>query len=92
MGCLSGEWEETEFIIFALKEPDYNIMMMSTYSDLTVLEGQKEDRRMVNGKMFKFKYPEVVANHYRYRAAAENHNYLKHDGGTKSQIGLDSKW
>ena len=28
MGCPSGEWDETEFNIFVMKEPTYNIMMM----------------------------------------------------------------
>ena len=28
VGCLSGEWDETEFNVFVLKEPDYNIIMM----------------------------------------------------------------
>ena len=41
MGCLSDEWDETEFNIFILKEPDYNIMMMSTFLGLTVPESQK---------------------------------------------------
>ena len=67
-------------------------MMMSTFSGLTVPEVQKEERRIVNGEIFKFKYPEVVADHYRYRGALENHNVLRHDGGTKYQFGLDSKW
>ena len=26
--CLSGEWDETEFNIFLMKEPGYNIMLM----------------------------------------------------------------
>ena len=47
---------------------------------------------MVNGEIVKFKYPEVVADHYRYRGAVENHNALRHYGGTKSQFGLESKW
>ena len=71
---------------------DYNIMMMSTFSGLTVPEGQKEERRMVNGEVVKFKYPEVVADHYRYRETVENHNDLRHYEGTKSQIGLESSW
>ena len=58
MGCLSGEWDETEFNIFVLKELDYNIMMMSTFSGLTVPEVQKEERRIVNGEIIKFKYPD----------------------------------
>ena len=39
--------------------------MMTKLSYLTVLEGQKEERRMVNGELIKLKYPEVVADHYR---------------------------
>ena len=54
-------------------------------------EGQKEKRRMMNGEVVKFKYPEVVADHYRYRGAVENHNALRHDGVTKSQFSLESK-
>ena len=47
---------------------------------------------MVNGEVVKSKYAEVVADHHRYRGAVENHNSLRHDGGTKSQIGLESAW
>ena len=47
-----------------MKEPDYNIMMMSNFSGLTVPEGQKEEIRMLNGDVIKFKYPPVVADHY----------------------------
>ena len=36
--CLSGEWDETEFNFF-MNKPDYDIIMMSTFSDLTVSEG-----------------------------------------------------
>ena len=75
-----------------LKEPDYNIMMMSTYLSLNVPGCQKEEIRMVNGEIVKFKYPEVVANHYRYRGAVDNHNALRHDVRTKYQFRLESKW
>ena len=46
---------------------------------------------MANGDIFKSRYPEVVADHYRYRGAVENHNALRHDGRTKAQFGLESK-
>ena len=36
VGCLSGEWDETEFNVFSLKDPDFNIMMMSNFLGLTV--------------------------------------------------------
>ena len=37
-----------------------------------MLEGQKEEIRMVNGEVVKFKYPEIVADHYKYREALDN--------------------
>ena len=88
MGCLSGECYDTEFNVFVMKDYDYNIMMMSTFSGWTVLEGHKEGIRMVNGGVSKFKYPAVVADYYRCRGAVGNHNSLRYDVGTKSQIGL----
>ena len=71
VGCLSGEWDEIESDIFVLKDPNYNIMMMSIFSGLNVSEGQKEERRMATGVIVNFKYPENVANNYRYRGAVE---------------------
>ena len=41
MVCISGEWDETGFNIIFLKEPDCNIMIMSTFLGLTMPEGQK---------------------------------------------------
>ena len=66
--------------------------MMSTYSGLTVSGGQKEEIRMDNGKLVKFKYPETVSDHYRYMGGLYNNNLLRRDCGTKSQTGLDSSW
>ena len=62
MGCLSGEWDEKDFNIFVMKQPDYNIIMMSTFSGLTVLEGQKKEIRMVNGEAVKLKHPAIVGD------------------------------
>ena len=59
---------------FFMKEPDYNIMMMSNFSGLTVPEGQKEERRMVNGEVVKFKYPVTAVDNYIYRGVLENKN------------------
>ena len=66
VGYLSGEWDDTYFDIFVMKKPDYNIMVMSTISGLTVMEGHKDEIRMVNGEVVKFNYTELFADHYRY--------------------------
>ena len=39
VGCLSDECDETEFNIFVMKGPDYNIMMFATFSGFTVPYG-----------------------------------------------------
>ena len=67
------------------------MIIKSNFSGLTMLGGQKEESRMVNGEVAKFNYPEVVAVHYRYRGAVDNNNAFRPDGGTKSQFGLESK-
>ena len=92
VGCISGDWTETEFIFFFMQETDYNIMLVSTLSGLTVPEVQKEEILMMNGEVVKFKYIATIAYHYRYREAVDNPNSLSHDGGTNSQIDLDIAW
>ena len=66
MVCISDKWNETYFKYF-LKDPNYNIVIMSTFSGLTVPGINKEDKIVVNVDVFKFKYLEVVAGNYRYR-------------------------
>ena len=90
MGYLSGECDDPELNILVIKEPYYNIMMVSTFSVLTVMEGQKEKKIMVNIDVVKFRYPEVVSCHYKYKGEVENHNALRNNGGIKSQISLDT--
>ena len=62
-----------------MKEPDYNIMMMSTFLGLTVSGGHKEERNMVNGEVVKSRYHSVVAG---------KPQCLGHDGRNKYPIGL----
>ena len=54
--------------------------------------GHIEGKLMVNGEVIKFKYPDIVADNYRYRGEVCNKNSLRHDGGKRSQIGLESEW
>ena len=43
---LSGNWKGVDFDTFVVKEPNYNVIMMYTYSGIVVCEGQKEGYRM----------------------------------------------
>ena len=75
-----------------MKESDYNIMMIPTFSGLTMTGGHKEEIMMVNGEVVKFNYPAVVADHYRYKGSVDNHNYLRNDDRNNSQICLEIAW
>eukprot|EP00957_Ditylum_brightwellii_P004768 363302-Ditylum_brightwellii.AAC.1 len=43
--CLPGELDGVGFDIFTLKEPEYTMMLTSTYGQLVVNKGQKENVR-----------------------------------------------
>ena len=86
---LSGEWDEMK-LIFLMKEPDCNIMVMLKYLILTVPDGQKEERKMVNGEVTKLKYAAIVAKNYRYREEVEIHNESRHVGEKMFQNSLEN--
>ena len=46
-----------------MREPYYNIIIMSTFSVVTVTGDQKMDKRMGNGYVVKLNYPVVVDYH-----------------------------
>ena len=57
-----------------MKETDSNITMMSILLGLSVMEGQKEEIKIMNWVLFKFKYPATVSYNHRYSGAVENKN------------------
>ena len=88
-GILDGQ----PFDIYALKEPDYVLTMMSTYGSLIVKDGQRDSVRLdKEGATKRFKYTEVIANHFQYRGAVDNHNGKRHDCGSKNGLSIESTW
>ena len=51
---------------------------------------KEPDYNIVNGELVKFNYTVIVADKYRYRHTVDNHNELRHYGGTNYQIFLES--
>ena len=87
---LKGNMDEVPFHVYAMKEPDYIMSLMSTYG--TNLRGGKETcREWVDSdgtkKTTKFNYPEVVGNHFLYRHSVDDHNNKRH-----SPISLEVVW
>ena len=89
-GILDG----IESDIYALKELDYTLMMMSTYGSLIIKDGQRDSVQMdpSRSKTTRFKYTEVVGNHFTYRGAVDDHNSKRHDCGTKNGLSIERSW
>ena len=69
--------------MFRIKEPDYTMKTMITYSGLTEVDRQKESLRNFKGadgtnKMVMFKDAEPFANYSIYRHTVDDHNNLSH--------------
>ena len=85
-----GKLEDVPFHVFAMKEPDYVMLLMSTYGT-NARNGYKETRRewKDNGviRMKSFRYPEVVHNHFQNRHSVDDHNAKRH-----SPISIEVVW
>ena len=73
--ALQGMLDNVKFHVVAMKEPDYVMMLMTTYGILAPF-GEEKRHYLVNSvKHVKtFQYQEVVHNHYQYRDVIDNHN------------------
>ena len=82
-----------KFDLFCLREPDYVMILISTYGSLNHNPNQRDSVR-INDKNDKiiFKYNNVVGNHYEYCDAVDQHNAKRHDCGTKLGLSLEDTW
>jgi hypothetical protein len=71
---------------------------MSTYGALIEHPTQQFLYRMITpapncpSSEVRFKYKEVVANHYKYRGVVDDHNSKRHDGGSGAGLSFESSW
>lgn len=84
-----GMIDGVKFDVLAMKEPNYVLMLMSTYGCLQVKSGQKESVRDHDGNIKNFKYTETVANHFNFCCAFDDHNNKRHNGGTKHWLSIE---
>ena len=85
-----GNMDEVPFHVYAMKEPDYVMSLMSTYGT-NLRSGKETCREWVDSdgtkKTTKFNYSEVVGNHFLYRHSVDDHNNKRH-----SPISLEVVW
>jgi len=81
-----GELDGRRFHVMCMKEPDYTMMLMSTYGTLKCI-GDIKHRELASGSVVEFRYPEVVSNHYSYRNAVDSNNARR-----MGPIALEETW
>ena len=81
--CNSGKGniEEVPFHVYAMKEPDYIMSLMSTYGT-NLRSGKETCHEWVDSDgtktTTKFNYPEVMGNHFLYQHSVNGHNNKQH--------------
>lgn len=83
--ALAGTLNGVPFHLFAMKEPDYVMTLMSTYGTMERIG--KETERVANRQKVKFQYPEVFHNHFKFRHQVDDHNNRRH-----SPISFEENW
>ena len=83
-----------KFHIVGMKEPDYVMMIMTTYGTLGEFGDGKKRHYMVNGvkHVTMFRYPEVVYNHYCYWDVIDNHNSYRMHALSMEEIWMTMRW
>ena len=91
VNALPMELEGNKYHMFAMKEPDYTMKIMSTYGNLEELTGAdtRQTYKSVDGEMMMktFKYTKVFGNHFRYHHQVDDHNSHCH-----APISIETTW
>jgi hypothetical protein len=89
--ALPGTLDGQKFHIFAMKEPDYTMMLMSTYGSLNEMAKGDTARTWTNSAgetvTQRFKYREPFFNHFKFCHGIDDHNAKRH-----SPISIEETW
>ena len=92
--ALPGVLDDVPVHVHCMKEPDYVMMLMSSYGTLSGCGEEKRRHFKVNGEKQEktFKYPEVVHNHYKYRDCIDNHNSQRMHPLSMEETWMTTRW
>ena len=83
--AVNGNLHGKDYHVFCMKEPDYIMKLMSSYSSLLPKEHYPSNRRVFQDPKdpsktveASFQYTEPFQNHFLYRHAVDDHNNLRH--------------
>lgn len=89
-GSIRGQKDGVDFDVYCLKEPDYTMMIMSTYGTNLPMGATKKrvvKRADNTTEIIEFRYPEVIHNHYQNRHCVDDHNANRH-----APISIETTW
>ena len=92
--ALRGQLDVVPVYIYGMKEPEYTMMLMATYGTLAE-QGDEKTRNFMDGGskvVKKFKYPEVVYNHYQFRDVIDNNNSMRMSLISMEETWMTSQW
>lgn len=93
---LPGKLDGVPFSIHCMKEPDYVMSIMTSYGTTEeIAEGTTQrDYKDDNGEPVrkKFKYTEIIYNHFKYRHAVDDHNNKRHQPISFEEIWATKWW
>ena len=67
------------------------IMLMSTYGTQEQM-GNEKYRKLMDGSIRRFKYPEVLHNHFRYQHLVNDHNSKRHQPISLEVVWASQEW
>ena len=91
---IEGTMDVVPFHIHAMKEPDYIMMLMSTYGMTLRMGVTKRQHYIVQGvkKVVEFQYPEIVHNHYKVCDMIDNHNSFQMHPISMEETWMTMRW
>ena len=91
-----GYLDGIPYHIFSLKEPEYNMKMMSTYGAGIQDQNYRQNSRtyLKDGKTVttKFYYTDIYSNHFQYRHAVDDNNNLRHKLPSIEETWITAHW
>lgn len=90
-----GTLDNVNYYIYGMREPDYTMMMMTTYGTLNRSNGRTTSRIWKQAgvpQRLTFNYPEVINNHYKYRHLVDDHNSKRHQPISLEVTWATSRW
>lgn len=86
---LNGKLNGVYFSLLVMKELEYNMMLISTYSFLQILSAATEKNIIVDNVTTKFRYKEPFLKYFNYRDIVNNYNALCYSYRCDLTLGIE---